>query len=178
MSQESPRNRLQIVPKIRRDEITAGAFLAPHSAAQSNLFPTPRPGMLIFVYFPEVSEDEFRKALEFAKPSTVLELRNTPRFDIGRLNRQTVFQYFEEQHATYMDLTSWQTNPAGGSNLLDEVKKIFRKDTLRVDRPIMFLLNSYTLTEDLSQRIIDFVRDIRKSPTEVLEVPHFTHSGS
>src|SRR6267154_686780 len=108
MDHKARRAHLQIVPRTLRSEIGPRDFQAPLVGAQSNLFPAPRPGLLIFVYFPEVGEDEFRNVLQFAKPSSILELRNTPRFDIGRLNRQTVFQYFDREHATYVDLTSWR----------------------------------------------------------------------
>ena len=129
--------------------------------------------MLIFVYFPEVSEDEFRKALEFSKPSAVLELRTTPRFDIGRLDRKTVFQCFDRDHTKYLDLTSWGSDDRRPSDLLGEIEEALKKDSIRFDRPIMFLLNSYNAPRGFSAQIIDLVSSMKKTRPEVFAVPQF-----
>lgn len=129
--------------------------------------------MLIFVYFPEVTEDEFRNALEFSKPSVVLELRTTPRFDIGRLDRKTVFQCFDRDHVKYLDLTSWGNNDRRHSDLLDEIADAFKNDNIRFERPVMFLLNSFKDPRGLSTQIIDLVSSIKKTKPEVFAVPQF-----
>ena len=173
MSNKNPKPQLRVVPKRHRSELKVQDFQAPVSGAQTNLFPSPRSGMLIFVYFPEVTEDEFRKALEFSKPSVVLELRTTPRFDIGRLDRKTVFQCFDRDHTKYLDLTSWGTNDRGPSDLLGEIKEAFKKDSIRFDRPVMFLLNSFNAPRGFSAEIIDLVSSLKKTKPEVFAVPQF-----
>jgi hypothetical protein len=170
---KNPKSQLRIVPKRHRSELKAQDFQAPVSGAQSNLFPSPRPGMLIFVYFPEVTEDEFRRALEFSKPSVVLELRTTPRFDIGRLDRKTVFQCFDRDHTKYLDLTSWGSNDRRTSDLLGEIAEAFKKDNTRFERPVMFLLNSLNAPRDFSTQIIDLVSSLKKTKPEVFAVPQF-----
>lgn len=173
MSNQDHKPRLQVVPKADRKELKPQDFHAPIDGAQTNMFPVPRPGMLIFVYFPDVTEDEFRKALEFSKPSAVFELRNTPRFDIGKLNRKTVFQYFDTQHTKYVDITSSTPTDRSDSSVLDEVAQVFKKDCVRFDRPVMFLLNSYNALPGLSRQIIDLVSSMKKISPEVLSVPQF-----
>jgi hypothetical protein len=173
VTNKNSKTQLRVVPKRHRSELKAQDFQAPVSGAQTNLFPSPRPGMLIFVYFPEVTEDEFRRALEFSKPSVVLELRTTPRFDIGRLDRKTVFQCFDRDHTKYLDLTSWGTNDRHPSDLLGEIKDAFTKDSIRFDRPVMFLLNSYNAPRGFSAQIIELVSSMKKTKPEVFAVPQF-----
>jgi hypothetical protein len=175
MNEQDPKRRFQIVPSVHRSEITAKNFLAALPTVQANLFPVPRAGLLIFVFFTEVSEDEFRKTLEFAKPSVVVELRNAPRFDIGRLNRQAVFQYFDKEHSKYLDLTSPKTGQSVRPDLIDQIKESFNSNHVQFDKPIMFLFNSRNSAPDLSDRIIDLVSEMKKAPPEVLEVPHFVY---
>ena len=173
MTPKHSKPQLQIVPKRTRSELKREDFEAPITGAQTNLFPSSRPGMLIFVYFPEVTEDEFRKALEFSKPSVVLELRTTPRFDIGRLDRRTVFQSFDRDHTRYLDLTSWQGDDQQPSDLLGKIKDAFKRDSIRFDRPVMFLLNSYNAPRGFSAQVIDLVSSIKKSKPEVFAVPQY-----
>jgi hypothetical protein len=172
VSNKGHNTRLQLVPKRERKELEPQDFHSPMEGAQANLFPAPRPGMLIFVYFPDVTEDEFRKALEFSKPSAVFELRMTPRFDIGKLNRKAVFQYFDREHTKYVDITSWTPNDGDESSLLNEVANVFKTDCLRLDRPVMFLMNSYNAPSGFSRRIIELVSSMKKMSPEVLSVPH------
>lgn len=173
MNEQESKRRFQIVPRVRRQEVTAGSFLSPSVGAQSTLFPDPRPGLLIFVFFPEVTEDEFRVALESAKPSVVVELRNTPHFEIGNLNRQIVFQCFDKEHSKYLDLTSRRVRQSGELDLIEEVREVFSKNQIRFDKPIMFLLSTHNSPPGLSEQIIAVISELKKTPPEVLEVPRF-----
>ena len=175
--QESKKKRFGVIPRPRRAEITAETFSVPCLGAQSTLFPTPRPGLLIFVFFPEVTEDEFRKTLENAKPSVIVELRKTPRFDIGNLSRQVVFQYFDREHSKYLDLTSRSMGRQDGMDLAEQIKEVFSERRIQFDKPIMFLLSTHNSPPELSQRIVRVVAEIKKTPPEVLEVPHFAQLG-
>ncbi len=58
---------------------------------QGTLFPEIRNGMLIFVSFPGVTDEDFKMVIEHAMPGIILELRPVPRFDIGKMNRRLVF---------------------------------------------------------------------------------------
>ena len=173
MSTKNSKPHLRIVPKKNRSELKAQDFQTPIRGAQANLFPSSRPGMLVFVYFPDVTEDEFRKALEFSKPSVVLELRTTPRFDIGQLDRKTVFQCFDRDRTKYLDLTAWGGTDRRPSDLLAEIEDVFKKEHIGMDRPVMFLLNSFNAPRGFSAQIIDLVSSLRKRKPEVFAVPQF-----
>src|SRR5690242_18496325 len=75
------------------------------STAQGTLFPEGRKGMLIFVSFPGVTDRDFKTVIEHATPGIILELRPVPRFDIGKINRRIVFQWFQSHGTRYMELT-------------------------------------------------------------------------
>lgn len=171
MNDNETKKRFHVISGLRRADVTAETFLT--SNTQSTLFPTPRPGLVIFVFFPEVTEEEFRITLEIAKPGIVVELRNTPRFDIGKLNRQLVFQYFDSGRSTYLDLTSQRIGQANWPQLLEDLKRMFNKNHIHFDKPIMFLLSTHNSPPEFSDRIIDVVAAIKKSPPEVLNVPRF-----
>ena len=173
MSTKNSKSNLRIVPKMNRSELKVQDFQTPIKGAQANLFPSLRPGMLVFVYFPDVTEDEFRKTLELSKPSVVLELRTTPRFDIGRLDRKTVFQYFDRDHTRYLDLTAWRANGRHPPDLLGEIEDVFKKEHIGLERPVMFLLNSFNIPRGFSAQIIDLVSSLRKRKPEVFAVPQF-----
>ena len=176
MSKKDDKPRLQIVPKASRRELAPQDFQASIEGSQTNLFPRPRPRMLVFVYFPDVTEDEFRKALEFSSPSAVFELRNTPRFDLGKLSRKAVFECFDRQHTKYVDIASSSRDNWNNSSLLEELANTFDRDLLRLDRPVMFLLNSHNLPPAFSQQIIDLVKSIKRTSLEVFSVPHHSRS--
>jgi hypothetical protein len=169
-----PQNsRLHVVPKASRKELDPKDFHAPIKGTQSNLFPAPRPGMIIFVYFPDVTEDEFRKALELSKPCAVFELRNTPRFDIGKLNRRAVFQYFDSERIRYVDITSWTHRSDSESSIFDDVAQALQTECVRFDRPVMFLMNTHNAPSGFSRRIVDLVSSVKKISPEVLSIPQF-----
>src|ERR1700727_3228316 len=89
------RPKLTLIPGRRRAPVPRDAFSPIEQAPQSSLFPESRPGVVVFVCFPDVEEGEFVDLLESAKPSFVIDLRIVPRFDIGRLNRDRAFDMFE-----------------------------------------------------------------------------------
>ena len=124
MAEGTTRPRLQIAHAPKRANISAEDFQEP--ASQRMLFPLPRQGLLIFILFPDVTEEEFRETLEHARPSFVLELRSSPRFDIGRLNRRLAFQVFASQNTTYLDLTSSLMGKIDGEAVLSSLKKFLQ----------------------------------------------------
>lgn len=174
MNDQDPKARFKVIPGIRRNELSQENFAVPRSGAQTTLFPTPRPGLLIFVFFPDVTEDEFKKAIQFAKPGTVIELRNTPRFDIGKLNRQIVFDCFDKEHSTYLDLTSTAADGSDSKGLVGQIKETFKRDQFRFDKPIMFLLSRFGSPPDLSEQVIDAMAEVKQSKPEIIAIPNFT----
>jgi hypothetical protein len=174
MAEEITRPRLEIVRAARRAAISAGDFQDP--GPQANLFPVPKRGLLIFVYFPDVTEQEFRETLECAKPSFVLELRSAPRFDIGKLNRQLAFQAFQTQGSRYLDLTSATMGKRDQEGVVSSLRGFLQSARVSLERPVMFLVNSSESDEDFTKRILDTVSSYKAGFSEVYEVPRYVGS--
>ncbi len=174
MSAKIVKRRLEVVAKARRKAVELSDFVVESRELQASLFVSMRPNLLIFVHFPEVSEDEFCKALEYAKPSTVFELRHTPRFDIGRLSRKAVFRYFHQERTRYLDITSMTVKQDDGSSVLYQIGKAFQIEHVRFDRPVMFLLNSFNMPSDFSSQITALVAAMERIRPEVLSIPTFS----
>lgn len=172
MAEETKRPRLQIIYPPKRAKIFAKDFQQP-AALQRMLFPLPRHGLLIFMHFPDVTEEEFRETLQHARPSFVLELRFSPRFDIGRLNRQLAFQAFQSQNTIYSDLTSSLMGKLDFGAALSSLKKFLETTKPSFDRPIVFLMNRSESDENFMKRILDIVTSFSSAPSEVYEVPRF-----
>lgn len=172
MAEESRRPRLQIVHPPKRSKISAELFQKP--SRQRTLFPLPRQGLLIFIHFPDVTEEEFRETLRNATPSFVLELRSSPRFDIGELNRRLAFQAFERYNIQYSDLTSSLMGKLDVGAVLFSLKKFLETTKLTFDRPLVFLMNRREYDQGFIKRILDTVSGFSSAPSEVYEVPSFS----
>jgi hypothetical protein len=173
MNKEELRDRFQLIRPSERASIDANDFY--RIGPQNSLFLRTKEGLFIFVYFPEVTEREFLETLEYTQPSFVLELRTTPRFDIGRLNRQQAFQQFEHQKCSYIDLTSSMMGQNDPNKILSEVSNFLQKAKPSVMRPIMFLLNRGEADEMIAERILQEIGKYYSGEPEVYEVPRFTN---
>ncbi len=176
MAEETKRPRLQLIYPLKRAKIFPKDFQKP--TLQRMLFPLPRHGLLIFMHFPDVTEEEFRETLKHAKPSFVLELRFSPRFDIGRLNRRLAFQAFKSHNTTYSDLTSSLMGKLDFGAVLSSLKKFLETTKPSFDRPIVFLMNRSESDENFMKRILDTVTSFSSAPSEVYEVPRFIASST
>ena len=174
MAEETTAKGLQLVRSPRRAEISVQDFQEP--GTQGMLFPLPRHGLLIFIHFPDVTEEEFRATLEHAKPSFVLELRSSPRFDIGKLNRQLAFQVFVSQNTTYLDLTSSLMGKIDSEAVLSSLRKFLQKTKPSFDRPVVFLMNRTESDEGFIESVLDTVSSFGSPASEVYEVPRFIPS--
>ena len=166
--------RFEVVRNPKREGIQPDDFV--ELSHQGNLFPTPRPGLLIFVYFPDVTEQEFRDTVNYAKPSKVLELRSAPRFDIGSLNRKTVFDLFEREHVTYIDLTSTGGHRWNSDRLLECVKAFVKSSHLSPDRPMIFLLNKADWDYEVASLLQGLMASLLPQFTDYCEIPRFVRS--
>ncbi len=96
---------------------------------QADLFPMAKPWLLIFVDTSDLSADCFVALLNEARPTFVLDLRPTPRFDMGRLNRRQVFEIFRLNLIHYVDVAGL----AGVSSRWDaNLNPLFLADTINV----------------------------------------------
>lgn len=171
MPEETTRTKLHIVPSQRREQMSLRDFIEP--GTQGMLFPAPRQGLMVFVRFPDVTEQEFSEALKGAMPSYVIELRASPRFDIGGLNRQLAFQAFKHLNITYMDLTSTLMGQMNSEALIYRLREFLQNYKLKFDRPIMFLVNRIESDENLVSMVLAAISDTGTQPKYVLEVPKF-----
>jgi hypothetical protein len=131
---------------------------------------------MIFIRFPDVTEQEFSETLKGAMPSYVIELRATPRFDIGRLNRHLAFQVFKYLNITYMDLTSTLMGNIDSEALIYKLREFLQDSKPKFDRPIIFLVNRIESGEDLVSRVLAAISAVGAGPKYVFEVPRFERS--
>jgi hypothetical protein len=169
MSEGKTKPRLHLVLSPKREGITSEDFqeLGP----QGVLFPLPRRGLLIFIHFPDVTEEEFRDTLEHARPAFILELRASPRFDIGRLNRQVAFQSFQKHNAVYLDLTSSLMGKVDAEAILSSLRRFLDTTRPSFDRPIAFLMHRMECDSDFMRRVLEIVTGFDSAASEVYEVP-------
>lgn len=140
MSNEERKAAFKLIRKPQRVAPTEDQFVGP--ASQSLLFPVPSQDLLIFVVFPLANEEDFTRPLEFARPAAILELRRSPRFDVGRMNRQLAFQWFESLHSRYYDLPPMVGSSGGGvSDPVQMVARFLGESGTQVNGPVMILLS-------------------------------------
>lgn len=177
MSNEERKAKFQLIRKPRRLPPQEEQFAEP--IGQGMLFPLPKRDLLIFLVFPLVTEDEFTKTLEMAKPAMILELRRSPRFDIGQLNRQQAFRWFEASHAKYYDLSSAlvpeQQDPMDPVHL---VRKFLSRPDRQLCGPIVLLLSDTAAQErdddtSLPTKIARLFALASKHQWQTLEIPQF-----
>lgn len=140
MSNEERKKKFELIRKPRRVPASEEQFV--ESASQSLLFPMPRHDLLIFVVFPLVNEEDFTGPLEFGRPSAILELRRSPRFDVGRLNRQLAFQWFEATHSRYYDLSPMlSSSDSSSADPVELVATFLKNSRNHINGPVMILLS-------------------------------------
>ena len=177
MSDDDRRAKFQLIRKPRKVPIHDEQFTG--TASQSLLFPMPQQDLLIFLVFPLVTEDEFTRVLELTKPACILELRRSPRFDVGHLNRQEAFRWFEAMHSRYYDLSSKHySDEQYAANPVEMVDTFLRRTGNKIIGPVMILINQgYPEREDeessISTQIARLFSTASKHPWKTVEVPQF-----
>lgn len=169
---ERPMHRGLHLVTPRRATLSKDAFVS-QTGPQTALFPSPRPGVLVFVYVSDATEEELRDALHVASPGLVVELRNSPRFDIGKFNRQRFFAYMDEQRATYLDLAVSGDSTVWSELLVERLQRAFRRATLELKRPLMFFLGTKEADSEVPKKILQTLAAVRADVLEVHEVPRF-----
>jgi len=175
MSNADGKPRLQLIRKPQRISPRAEHFV--EIASQNLLFPIPSRDLLIFVIFPLVSEEDLTKPLEIARPCTVLELRRSPRFDVGRLNRRLAFEWFEAIHSKYYDLPPMlSSREKSADDPVELVAAFLEKSGKRVSGPVMILLSQPHAEEndgDLVREITRLFSSISEHPWKTITFPLF-----
>jgi len=173
METKASRN-LQIVSSSRVD-----AQQAPEStlAAQQSLFPLKNPRCAIFISLPDVNHDDFLDVLKKSGPSVVVELRKIPRFDLGPLNRRSIFDLFKQQGDVYLDLGMNELEEPDSEDVVASYIEKILQDQLRNQRPLLFLTSSAQNSPTLSHSISEWLQK-SSEPWEIYEVPHHASRGA
>ena len=143
---------------------------------QSELFPMAKPHLLIFADVTNIPPEEFVSLISEAKPSFVFDLRPTPRFDFGRLNRKTSFELFRANGTLYVDVTGligvsskWDANlnPSFMVKSINEILKARDSST----GPLVFLFDDNSLLFSSIQVFADGLDHRERKKWEVCLYP-------
>lgn len=140
------------------------------SVFQQSLFPLQTPRSLIFVSLPDVDHRDFVSILENAGPMVIVELRRIPRFDIGPLSRQSIFDLFRRLGDVYLDFGTEEFDRSNGEDLFAEVRKTLQS-YVQQQRPFLFLTSAAQTPPALSKSIFEWLQKSGE-PWEIYEVPH------
>jgi hypothetical protein len=108
--------------------------------------------------------------LESAGPAVVVELRQIPRFDIGPLNRQSIFDLFRQKGDVYLDFGTGEFEGSNTDDLPLRVQKTLQR-YVEQQRPFLFLTSAAQEPPSFSKSILKWLRG-SKEPWEIYEVPH------
>lgn len=103
----------------------------PPAPGQMQLFPADPPTPLLVADISLIDEAEMLSLLCDAPPRWLIDLRPSPRFDIGRLNRARVFRLFEQNQIRYqdvcgqLDIYSRQDASFASGRVAAEISRIF-----------------------------------------------------
>lgn len=143
------------------------------SSVQIGLFPFGSRHTIIFVLIPGITEPEFLSLMQLAQPTFAVDLRPAPRFDIGRLTRQEVFQHFDQLRCKYLD-------PCPTLQLgVDDIRRWVAPalDAIRGSekRTIMFFVSVAQDTDALRRTVCDAI-GCASGEWQFFEVPNSTSS--
>ena len=174
MSDSQERVKLQLVRSPQRVPVTEDRFAV--RPTQRSLFPVPKEDLLVFVSVSRVTEEEFFKTLEMARPRVILELRRSPRFDIGSMNRRLAFRWFDSLESTYHDLSSLRSREDADPETW--VRSFLERAESQVRGPILLLISEPDATSDpsdeyLVSKITRMFTSALKRDWETVHVPRF-----
>lgn len=167
------RHKLTLIPGRKRVSIDSDTFRPVEPGPQATLFPEARPGVVIFVCFPDVEEREFVSLLENARPSFVIDLRIVPRFDVGRLNRDRAFDLFDAMRTRYIDLTGVLMSGASREDVMRSFNELLSLTSFDLFRPVVFLLSRPENSVATDTEILNALAASGKRAREVMQVPAF-----
>ncbi|MEO8663114.1 MAG: hypothetical protein ABI693_31940 [Bryobacteraceae bacterium] len=149
--------------------IEASRFLSDEPGAQGSLFPSAKPGVVVFIQFSHIEGDEFTEVVRLAQPSFVFDLRIAPRFDVGNLNRRTAFALFDEVKATYVDATT----PLMMGEQRESAVQRFREAIAKIDlcRPLFFLFGSDKGSIISDSEVLNILASAGKPAADLVVLP-------
>jgi hypothetical protein len=140
-------------------------------SVQQSLLPLRSHRCLIFVSLPDVDHRDFVSLLESAGPAVVVELRRIPRFDIGPLNRQSIFDLFRQQGDVYLDFGTGEFEGSSNEDHLPLKVQKTLQHYVEQKRPFMFLTSTAQEPPSFSKSILKWLQKSNE-PWEIYEVPH------
>lgn len=169
MNPEHDGRTLQLVHSRSRKRIEVSRFLSDEAGAQGSLFPSAKPGVVVFVEFANVESDEFAEVLRLARPSFVFDLRIAPRFDVGNLTRRSAFALFDEVKATYFD----STTPLMMGEQHESAIQRFREAIADIDfrRPLLFLFGSDKGSIISNSEVLSILKSAGKPAADLVVLP-------
>jgi hypothetical protein len=165
--------KLTLIHGRKRAPISPEAFSPIEQGPQASLFPESRPGIVVFVSFPDVEECEFVDLLENAKPRFVIDLRVVPRFDIGRLNRERAFDIFDAAGTRYIDLTGTLMNGASRDDVMRSFGELLSSNSFNLFRPVVFLISRPETSVATDTEVLYALAASGKQAKEVMQIPAF-----
>jgi hypothetical protein len=136
------------------------------------LFPISKRNLAVVVRFPDVTDEEFKLVLEFARPRLVADFRSVPTFLIGRLNRRLVFDALKKHEAVYVEVPTFLEN--GGRPEVEQKSAAMLFEAWQAqDGPVVFLIHSCDGQPDSLHPIIRKLVERSNVPWDLLEVPQF-----
>lgn len=98
---------------------------------QLSLFAPRRAEVAVFLVFSMIDEERFVSLFRQIRPRVVVDVRVSPRFDVGRLRRRDVFSLFRDLHAAYHDLQGMATEQAESRD--EPLAALFQRRFRQVD---------------------------------------------
>src|SRR5262249_51276333 len=159
---------LSLVPTRNSIQSAPDTFVEGTDAPQTVLFPEPRSGIVVFVCFPAVQEQDFVDLILNAQPRFVIDLRVVTRFDVGRLNRRRAFELFEGVAAQYVDLTGTLLNGASREDVMHDFTELISSKRFSLYRPVVFLLSRPETSVATDDQILQRLADSGKNAREIM----------
>lgn len=113
---------------------------------QLALFPRPEPTIAVFAWVTGLSDSSFDRLLRLLHPRFVVDVRVSPRFNIGRLNRRSAFALFDTLKVLYFDVAAL-SGQAGGTAFEDFLRAQATKENF--GGPLLVLSESMFECESL-----------------------------
>lgn len=169
MNTERDGRTLQLAYSRNRTRVEASRFLSNESGTQGSLFPSAKPGVVVFVQLASLAGDEFAEAIRLAQPSFVFDLRIAPRFDVGNLNRRAAFALFDEVKATYIDATSPIMMGEQPEDAVQRIREAIAKIDVR--RPLFFLFASDRGSIVSGSEVLSILASAGKPASDLVVLP-------
>ena len=138
---------------------------------QKTLFPERKPGVVVFLEFSAMTDRELVEVMEDEQPGYIFDLRLAPRFDLGSLSRESVFELFSRISARYVDSTSVLTRGQPRTAVFDTIGRVYSTATADLSRPVVFILGNAGSSAVTDDEVLAFLASRGKPATEVRTIP-------